>query len=192
MTSTNQTGSNSIYTSSDVHVNEINIASTVNEELVTTVHYTENHFQVIDCSGKTGNRLHVKVIPFNNQRTYVEINHIIVLDLAKLQRVTAVLPCFSQEKASIEVLLDGGPPVLLEGCTPSIFAEAMVQLDAHFAKQPAQARTEISSVLDCYAYATPGNSLDRSTEVAKIDKKVKKLNPPAAKSKPTFWRRLRH
>lgn len=183
----------SVYTSSDVNVNEINIASSVNEELVTTVHYTENHFQVIDCSGKTGNRLHVKVIPFNNQRTYVEINHIIVLDLAKLQRVSAVLPCFSQEKASIEILLDGGPPVVLQGCTPAIFAEAMVQLENHFAKQPAQARTEISSVLDCYAYTTPGTSLDRPIEVGISEKHQQAgMAIPKAPSKPSFWRRLRH
>ncbi len=175
-------------------VSEINIANSVDDELVTTLHYKDNHFQVLDCSGKTGNRLHIRIIPFNNQRTYVEINHILVLDLARLHRIAAVLPCGTRGRSAVEIILDDGSPVVLQGCTPAIFAEAMVQLESHFVKQAGQAHTEISSVIDCYSYGTPGENQNSSADASlpTTDANEEKLKTDVARAhKPAFWRRLR-
>ncbi len=199
----------SIYSDSE-SISEINItrgkthvaANSVEDELVTTVYYKDNHFQVLDCSGKTGNRLHVRIIPFNNRRTYVEINHILVLDLDRLYHVAAVLPCGTKKRSAVEIILDDGSPIVLQSCTPAIFAEAMVQLEAHFARQANQARTEVSSVLDCYAFATPATTMERQAEAASPRSDTRadtSLNDPTLNSqlhkasvpKSSFWRRLR-
>ena len=169
-------------------IDEIKITDNlVSEELVKTIRYSDIHFQVVDCSGRTGNRLNVKIIPFNSRRTYVEINDVLVMDLAKLQQVAAVLPSHECNQDTIEIILDDGSPIVLKRCTPAMFAEAISQLGNHFATQLVQARNEISSVIDCYAFETPVASMTRGAQKGLQQATATGRNPP----KVSLWRRLR-
>jgi hypothetical protein len=164
-------------------VDKKTVAHSVREEMVKTIHYKHDRFQVLDCSGTTSNRLYVKVIPFANKRTYVELNHVLVMDLARFQTINAVLPM--KEENTIQVKLEDSSPILLDRCTPAMFAEAMSQLAPHFAAQPELARNEISSVIDCYQYETPGSSLTRTGQ------RVISAPPAPVRPRESFWRRLR-
>ena len=171
-------------------------ADSVKDELLTTVYYHDNHFQVLDCSGKTGNRLNVRVIHLSNQKTYVEMNHILVLDLAQLCRVAAVLPCGTDKRSAIEIILDDRSPIILQCCTPAIFAEAMVQLQSHYGRcqQTTDTRTEISSVIDCYSSTHgPVSETHKGLEPDSHDGCTRDgASLQRSRSvKPSFWRRLR-